>query len=160
YLRTRDDAVALQGRLAGRLLIIGGGWIGLEIAAAARAAGGDVVLVEAAPLPLGAVLGSEVAEVFLRLHRSQGVDVRTATTVLGLDARTDGTLVRLSDGTEVSVDTVVVGIGAEPNTDLAAAAGLACSNGIDVDARLRTADPFVHAAGDVANHDHPLLGRL
>lgn len=160
YLRTRADAAALKQRLGGSLLIIGGGWIGLEVAAAARAAGGHVVLVEASPLPLGGVLGSEVAAVFLRLHRSHGVDVRTATTVLGLRTQDGGTCVHLSDGSEVKVDTVAVGIGTLPNSHLAQSAGLACSNGIDVDTCLRTDSVYVYAAGDVANHDHPLLGRV
>ncbi len=160
HLRTWDDARTLKERLGGRLLVIGGGWIGLEVAAAARAAGGSVVLAEAAPLPLGSVLGPEVAEVFATLHRSHGVDLRTGTTVEHLHRNHHATSARLSDGTEVDVDTVVVGIGAVPNTALAEQAGLPCSDGIDVDARLRTPDPFVLAAGDVANHDHPLWGRL
>jgi NADPH-dependent 2,4-dienoyl-CoA reductase/sulfur reductase-like enzyme len=160
YLRTRDDAATLTTQLAGRLTIIGGGWIGLELAAAARIAGGAVTVVEAASLPLVGVLGSEVAEVFSALHREHGVDLRTKTTALGLQPGADGTTVSLSDGTEIVADAVVVAIGAEPNIELAQTAGLACSNGIDVDARLHTDDPHIHAAGDVAHHDHPSLGRI
>lgn len=160
YLRNHDDAAALKDRLAGRMVIIGGGWIGLELAAAAREAGGQVVVVESAALPLVGVLGPEVAEVFTGLHREHGVDVRTDTTLRGLQPGANGASVALSDGTEMATDTVLVAIGAEPNVELAQAAGLSCSNGIDVDARLRTSDPHVYAAGDIANHDHPTLGRL
>lgn len=163
YLRTLPDALALRDRLTERLLIIGGGWIGLEVAAAARAAGGTVTVVEAAPLPLSGALGPEVAAVFADLHRDHGVDLRVSTTIAAIKHDQPGsgpTRVRLSDDTEVTVDVIVVGIGAEPNTDLAVAAGLATDNGVLVDARLCSSDPQVYAAGDIANHDHPLLGRL
>jgi len=160
YLRSRDDAASLKERLRGRLLIVGGGWIGLELAAAARIAGGEVVVVEAASLPLVNVVGTEVATMFTELHRSHGVDVRTGTTVTGARTGPDGTMVQLSDGSEVVVDTVIGAIGAVPRVELARAAGLGCSNGIDVDARLCTSDPLVFAAGDIAAHDHPQLGRI
>ncbi|MBO1030080.1 FAD-dependent oxidoreductase [Tessaracoccus sp. SD287] len=160
YLRTLEDALALKARLSQRLFIVGAGWIGLEVAAAARAAGGTVTVVEAAPMPLARVLGDEVAQVFADLHRQHGVDLRTSTTLEQVTHQGGQTTVRLSDGTTVSADVLLVGIGAEPNSDLAAAAGLACDNGVLVDAQLRTSDAHVHAAGDVANHDHPLLGRL
>ncbi|MDT0203094.1 FAD-dependent oxidoreductase [Nocardioides sp. AE5] len=160
HLRTREDALGLKERLGGRLLIIGGGWIGLELAAAARTAGGEVVLVETASRPLAGVLGPQVAEVFADLHRSHGVDLRTGTTVETVERAGERAEARFSDGSEVLVDTVVVAIGAEPETTVAEAAGLRCSGGIDVDAALRTSDPFVFAAGDVANHDHLSLGRL
>ncbi|MEZ0578863.1 NAD(P)/FAD-dependent oxidoreductase [Nocardioides sp. MH1] len=156
YLRTLDDALALKEALGGDIAVVGAGWIGLEVAAAARTAGASVTVVESAPLPLQAVLGPELAPVFADLHRSHGVDLRLGTSV---DQMADGTL-SLSDGTRLRPDLVVVGIGAAPDDHLAAESGLDTDNGILVDARLRTTDPAVWAAGDVANHDHPALGRL
>jgi NADPH-dependent 2,4-dienoyl-CoA reductase/sulfur reductase-like enzyme len=140
--------------------VIGAGWIGLEVASAARQAGGQVTVVETAPLPLARVLGPEIATVFAGLHREHGVDLRLET---GLDsiARDGGRVtVRLSDGHELSPDLVVVGIGAGPDDRLASTAGLATDNGVLVDAALRTSGRDVWAAGDVANHDHPTLGRV
>lgn len=160
YLRTLDDALALRDQLAKHLLIIGGGWIGLEVAAASRALGGTVTMVEGADLPLRAVLGPDLGVVFADLHREHGVDLRLGTTVTGINHADGATTVRLSDGTETVADLIVVGIGAVPNTDLATVAGLAVDNGILVDARLRTSASNVYAAGDAANQDHPLLGRI
>lgn len=160
YLRTLEDAELLRDQLGQRLLIIGGGWIGLEVAAAARTARGTVTVVEAAELPLVGVLGPEIASVFADLHRSHDVDLRTGTTVAAIEHEGGSTTVWLSDGTQTEVDLIVVGIGAEPNTDLAQAAGLEVDNGILVDAQLRTSTTGVYAAGDVANHDHPDLGRI
>ncbi|GHH66461.1 NAD(P)/FAD-dependent oxidoreductase [Promicromonospora soli] len=156
YLRTLDDALRLRARLTGHILIIGAGWIGLEVAAAARQADATVTVVEAGSLPLLGVLGPELAPLFVGLHREHGVDLRLSTTVDSLT----GTQVDLSDGTRIHADTVLVGIGAKPEDQLAAQAGLATDNGVLVDARLRTSDPHVCAAGDVANHDHPRLRRL
>ena len=155
-LRTLDDATALRSRLAGHVLIVGAGWIGLEVASAARQAGAEVTVVETGSLPLGSVLGDQVAPLFADLHRDHGVQLRLGTSVAGVDEST----VALSDGTRLRPDVVVVGIGAVPRTDLAVRAGLATGNGVLVDARLRTSDPHVFAAGDVADHDHPTLGRL
>jgi 3-phenylpropionate/trans-cinnamate dioxygenase ferredoxin reductase subunit len=160
YLRTLDDALALNARLTQHLLIIGAGWIGLEVAAAAREAGGTVTVVEPAALPLAHVLGDELGLLFADLHREHGVDLRLRTSVAAIDHTRGRTTVRLSDGTELSPDLILVGIGAEPDDHLAAAAGLATDHGVLVDARLRASDPHVYAAGDVANHDHPLLGRI
>ncbi len=160
YLRTIDDALALAPRLTERILVIGGGWIGLEVAAAAREAGGSVTVVESSALPLLRVLGREIAPVFADLHREHGVDLRLGTGVAAIQHEHGHTTVRLDDGTEVTPDLVLVGIGAEPDDALAAKAGLATDRGVLVDARLRASDPHVHAAGDVAHHDHPLHGRL
>lgn len=156
YLRTVDDAVALKAALSGRVLIVGAGWIGLEVAAAARRAGAEVTVVENARWPLLGVLGEELAPLFARLHRDHGVDLRLETAIA--DIR--GSEVLLSDGARLRPDLVVAGIGAGPNDALAAASGLATDNGVLVDARLATADPAVFAAGDVANQDHPSLGRI
>ena len=156
YLRTLEDSLALKEQLKGRLLVIGAGWIGLEVASAVRNAGGEVTVVELAPLPLATVLGEEIGTSFAELHREHGVDLRLGTSVESFDGGT----VRLSDGHEVTPDLVVIGIGAGPDDRLAAAAGLATDNGVLVNARLRAQDPHVFAAGDVANHDHPTLGRI
>ena len=160
YLRTIEESEALRTNLSGHLLVIGGGWIGLEVASAARQAGGTVTLVEAAATPLAGPLGEEMAEVFADLHREHGVDLRTSTTVTSIEHDEGRTRAVLSDGTEVTPSLVLVAIGAVPSTALAEAAGLAVDDGILVDARLRTSDPHVFAAGDVAHHDHPDLGRL
>ena len=146
YLRTLDDSVALKERLTGRIVIVGAGWIGLEVAAAAREAGAEVTVVEQASQPLEAALGAEVGALFADLHRAHGVDLRLGASV--------------DPETLASADLVVVGIGARPADDLAREAGLACDDGVLVDASLRASEPHVFAAGDVARQDHPLLGRL
>lgn len=162
YLRRVEDSLQLRFAFttAKRVLIIGGGWIGLEVAAAARAANVEVVLLERGEVPLLRILGSETAEVFARLHRGHGVDLRTSTGIRHIITNADGraTGVQLNDGTRVDADLVVVGVGALPNTSLAEDAGLLVDNGIKVDEHLRTSDPDIFAAGDVANALHPLLG--
>ena len=147
YLRTIEDSEHLRGQLRSgqRVVIVGGGWIGLEVAAAARIAGASVTVFEAGELPLVRVLGPEVAQVFADLHRHHDVDLRLNSQVAKDDL--------------MHADVVVVGIGAIPRTALAEAAGLAIDNGILVDATLRTSDPHIYAIGDVANHFHPVLGR-
>jgi NADPH-dependent 2,4-dienoyl-CoA reductase/sulfur reductase-like enzyme len=162
YLRTREDAEAIRSTFGPgrRLVVIGGGWIGLEVAAAARGAGTDVAVIEAAELPLLAVLGPELAAVFADLHRDHDVDLRLGTrltAILVKDGRAAG--VELEGGERIDADAIVVGIGAAPETGLAEAAGLAVDNGVLVDASLRTSDPDVYAVGDIANHDHPVLRR-
>jgi 3-phenylpropionate/trans-cinnamate dioxygenase ferredoxin reductase subunit len=162
YLRSVQDSDRLKAAFgaASRVAVVGGGWIGLETAAAARSAGADVTVLEAAELPLLRVLGREVAEVFASLHRDHGVDVRTGVQVAeitGADGRADGVL--LGDGSRVAADVVVVGVGITPNTQLAAQAGVKVENGVMVDERLRSSDPDIYAAGDVACAFHPLLGR-
>lgn len=162
YLRTLDDSDVLRGMIAGvsRLVVIGAGWIGLEVTAAARQAGVAVTVVESAGLPLLRVLGSEVAQVFADLHRQHVVDFRFNASIREITTENGrATGVVLADGSVIATDAVVVGIGAVPNTGLAEAAGLAVHNGILVDAALRTEDPAIFAAGDVANAEHPVLGR-
>ncbi|HEY0640079.1 MAG TPA: FAD-dependent oxidoreductase [Pseudonocardiaceae bacterium] len=157
YLRRLEDSDAIRATFGEgrRLLVVGAGWIGLEVASAARQAGTEVTVVETAELPLLRVLGPEIAEVFAELHRSNGVDLRLGTGIASIDASG----ARLDDGSVVAADAVVAGIGITPNTQLAEAAGLTVDNGIVVDASLRTSDPDVFAAGDVANALHPVLGR-
>ncbi|QRP44000.1 NAD(P)/FAD-dependent oxidoreductase [Amycolatopsis sp. FDAARGOS 1241] len=161
YLRRLADSVRLKETLTAgsRLAVIGAGWIGLEVAAAAREAGAEVTVLEVADLPLLNVLGREVATVFADLHRARGVDLRLGVTVD--EITTEGgkaTGVRLDDGTVVRADAVLVAVGAAPNVGLAQAAGLAVDNGVVVDASLRSSDPDVFAAGDVASALHPLFG--
>lgn len=160
YLRTIEESEALRKNLTGHLLIIGAGWIGLEVASAARQAGGTVTVVEAAASPLVGPLGEEMAAVLAGLHREHGVDLRTSTTVESIEHDEGRTRAVLSDGTEVDPGLVLVAIGAVPEVALAEGAGLAVDNGILADERLRTSDPHVYAAGDVANHEHPSLGRV
>ena len=162
YLRRVADSDRIRATLqtATRIAVIGAGWIGLETAAAARSAGVEVTVLEAAELPLLRVLGREVAESFAGLHREHGVDLRFGVQVAeitGSGGQADG--VRLADGSHIPADAVVVGIGITPNSELADAAGLEIGNGIVVDAGLRSSDPDIYAAGDVANAYHPLLGR-
>ena len=158
YLRTLDDSDALRqllGQVA-RLVVIGAGWIGLEVTAAARQAGVEVTVIENAELPLLRVLGREVAQVFADLHVQHGVDFRfnaTLDSIRVTDGRASGVI--LGDGTVIDADAVLVGVGAAPNTRLAETAGLAVDNGIVVDAALRSSDPDIFAAGDVASVLNP-----
>ena len=158
YLRTIEDSNRLKESFGEglRVTIIGGGWIGLEVAAAARIAGSDVTVVESLSLPLLRVLGPEVATVFADLHKEHGVDLLLGSEVTAIDP--DGK-VRLAGGRVIESDLLVVGIGAAPDVSLGEAAGLETDNGILVDEQLRSSDADVYAAGDVANHQHPALGR-
>jgi len=162
YLRRVGDSDRLRATFAtaSRVAVIGAGWIGLETAAAARAAGVEVTILEAAELPLLRVLGREAAQVFAGLHRDHGVDLRFGVQVAEItasDGLADG--VRLADGTHVPADAVIVGVGITPNVQLAEAASLEVRNGIVTDARLQTSDPDIYAAGDVASAYHPVLGK-
>ncbi|GAB1691346.1 NAD(P)/FAD-dependent oxidoreductase [Krasilnikovia sp. M28-CT-15] len=160
-LRTRADSARIAAALTGtaRVVIVGAGWIGLEVAAAARQRGATVTVVETADLPLQRVLGDEMARVFADLHRGNGVTFRFGTGVREIRGAGKVATVVLTDGTELPADLVVAAVGARPNTELAEAAGLTVDNGVVVDESLRTTDPHIHAAGDVANAYHPLLGR-
>jgi 3-phenylpropionate/trans-cinnamate dioxygenase ferredoxin reductase subunit len=156
YLRTIDDSDRLKELLAtgDHLAVIGGGWIGLEVAAAARQAGLRVTVLEALELPLLRVLGPEIARVFADLHRSNGVSLRLGVRI----EEVASTGVRLTDGTVITADAVLAGVGAAPRTELASDAGLEVGDGIVTTAALRTSDPAIFAAGDVASAYHPLLG--
>jgi 3-phenylpropionate/trans-cinnamate dioxygenase ferredoxin reductase component len=161
YLRRVEDSERIRETLgsASRIAVIGGGWIGLEVTAAARLAGVEVTLIEQAKLPLLRVLGPEVAEIFADLHRGHGVDLRFdehLEEITGDGGRVRG--VRLSGG-EVDAEAVVVGVGIAPNTALAEAAGLGVDDGVVVDEYLRSSDPDMYAVGDVASAFHPLFGR-
>jgi 3-phenylpropionate/trans-cinnamate dioxygenase ferredoxin reductase subunit len=163
YLREARDADQLRTALIGggrRVVIIGGGWIGLEVAAAARGHGNDVTVVESQQTPLRTALGDELGGMFAGLHREHGVDLRLSTRVRELVGSGDHvTGIVTDEGVDVPADLVVVGVGVRPDVDLAEAAGLTVDNGIVVDQGMRGSDPDVYAAGDVANAYHPLLGR-
>ena len=147
YLRTIEDSDRIRAAFGPghRIVIIGAGWIGLEVAAAARAAGTEVTVFEVAELPLLRVLGPRVAQAFADLHRAHGVDLRLGTAVSAADL--------------AGATLVVVGVGVAPDASLAQRAGLAVDKGVLVDATLRASHPGVYAVGDIANHDHPLLRR-
>jgi 3-phenylpropionate/trans-cinnamate dioxygenase ferredoxin reductase component len=163
YLRTLGDADALLDHLRSgtNVVVIGAGWIGLETAAAAIGHGCSVTVVERGDgPPLSRILGDEVGQLFQDLHEAHGVRV-----IRGGEVREFGgiggrlTHVVLDDNTELPADVVIVGAGILPNVELAADAGLLIDNGIVTDASLRTSDPDVYAAGDVASYLHPLLGK-
>jgi NADPH-dependent 2,4-dienoyl-CoA reductase/sulfur reductase-like enzyme len=161
YLRTLEDSRRIKSALTAgaRIGIVGGGWIGLEVASAARNADAEVTLVESMEQPLLRVLGPEVAEIFADLHREHGVDLRLGASLDGISRDGDRAVLGIAGGEPVPCDLVVVGIGIEPVTELASAAGLTVDNGIRTDDRLRTSARDVYAAGDVANADHPVLQR-
>ena len=153
-----SDQIRAAFTEAKKLVVIGAGWIGLETAAAARAAGLEVTVLEYAPLPLQRVLGDELAQYFAELHRRNGVDLRTSVSVTEL-VGTDGRVSSVRVGDEsLPADMVIVGVGISPNAEIASAAGLAVDNGVTVDERLRTSDPTIFAAGDVANARNTALG--
>ncbi|EIK71753.1 pyridine nucleotide-disulfide oxidoreductase [Pseudomonas synxantha BG33R] len=147
YLRTHDEALALRDKLrpGTRLVVVGGGFIGLEVAATARGLGCEVTLLEAGPRLASRVLPAPISASLLALHRDQGVDVRLNVGVECIHADA----VQLVDGQRLPCDLVVVGIGMQPNIELAAAAGLEVGQGIRVDAQLRTSAADIYAAGDV-----------
>ena len=158
YLRSIDQSEQVHDAIGPgqHLVVVGGGWIGLEVAATARQSGSDVTLIEPQEQPLEKILGSRIGRVFADLHREHGVDLRLGVGVDTVAPRS----VTTGDGDQIPADAVLVGIGAVPNVDLARDAGLDVSNGVDVNARLQTSDPDIYAVGDIANHDHPSLGRL
>ena len=157
--RTVDDAERLreQARSARRVLIIGAGYLGTEIAASLTQQGVSVVLVDPAPGPLAA-LGPELSSMIAELHRDHGVDLRCGVAVTGFESHPEGRLARLSDGSTVITDCVVAAVGAEPVTDWLIGSGLDLSDGVVCDSRLRAA-PDVYAAGDVAAWPDPDGGR-
>jgi 3-phenylpropionate/trans-cinnamate dioxygenase ferredoxin reductase subunit len=163
YLRTKGNSDELKSTLSAgnkRVVVIGAGWIGLEVAAAARGYGNSVTVIEPQPQPLRAALGDELGGMFADLHREHDVDLRLGTGATEITG--DGTSVTgvVTDaGDRVDADVVIVGVGARPLTQLAEESGLAVDNGILTDAALRTSDENIYAAGDVANAEHPVLGR-
>ena len=160
YLRSVEDSDVLRERLdrGGRLIVVGAGWIGAEVAASARVRGLEVTLIEPNTVPLERVLGTEVGTVYRDIHADHGVRMMLGTGVEAIDEERGVIRVRTSDGRELECDFVVVGVGVQPRTGLAAQAGIAVDNGILVDERQQTSAPGVFAAGDVANAHHPFYG--
>ncbi|WP_349437333.1 FAD-dependent oxidoreductase [Pararhizobium sp. A13] len=156
YLRNKADADRLRPilREGARLLVVGGGYIGLEVAAAARQVGAEVTLVEMAPRILNRVAAEPTASYFRRLHSSQGVDIREGTGLAGLKPDGAAIMATLADGPKLTIDAVVVGIGVRPNAALAEAAGLATDGGIVVDEFGKSSDPSIWAAGDCASFSY------
>jgi len=161
FLRTMADSDALRARIeaGGRMVVIGSGWIGSEVAASARQGGMEVTLLDRFDVPLQGVLGTETGRIFADLHRDHGVEFVGGAAVEAVEGDGRVERVRLGGGRTIACDAVVVGVGVAPRTGLAEAAGLAVDNGILTDACLRTAVPGVFAAGDCANAEHPFYGR-
>jgi len=160
YLRTSEDAAALRDRMtaAGHVAVLGGGFIGCEVAAAAIRLGKRATILEALPTLLHRALGPELGDVVAGIHRDEGVDVRTGQQVLGIRPRRGGVRISTAAG-DVDADVLVVGVGTVPNTELAEQAGLPAGHGIEVDECFATAAPGIYAIGDVAAQHLPGHGR-
>jgi len=158
YLRTLDEAVTLRQRIAEahNVVVIGGGFIGLEVAAAARGFGKTVTVMEAAPRLMARAVSPLLSEFFLEVHREHGTEVVLNATVTSVQA--DGVI--SGSGRKIAAGVVVAGIGVVPNVDLARAAGLDVNHGIVVDEFLRTSDPSIFAIGDCADHPNVFAGAL
>ncbi|MGE3305704.1 MAG: NAD(P)/FAD-dependent oxidoreductase [Rhizobiaceae bacterium] len=160
YLRTFDDAQAIRRHLRGRLrlAVIGGGFIGLELAASARMLGCPVTVIEAQPRILMRGVPEEIAAVIHATHERHGARIVCGKGITSIADAENGVRITLADGETVDADLAVIGIGAVPNTELAQSAGLAIENGVAVDERLRTSDPDIFAAGDCCSFPMPLYG--
>ena len=160
YLRTLDEAKALKARLeaAQNVVVIGGGFIGLEIAATSRILGKQVTVLESLPRLMARVVAPVLSDYFLQSHSEKGVDVRLAAGCTEILGKTKATGVALPDGGVLPADLVVVGIGVVPNVDLAREAGLTISNGIAADEFLKTSDEKIFAIGDCVEYPNPFAG--
>ncbi|MGD6749832.1 NAD(P)/FAD-dependent oxidoreductase [Streptomyces sp. BH105] len=161
HLRGMADALRLRDLLrpGGRVVIVGAGFVGSEVASSALARGVTPVVLEQAQVPLAGVLGARLGGFCADVQRAGGVELHTGETVSTVTTTPDAVVVTTTSGLEVAGDAVVVAVGALPNTEVARASGLSVSNGVLVDEHCRTSVPGVYAAGDVANHKHPLYGR-
>ena len=159
-LRTLDEAVAIRNELekSPRVAVVGAGFIGAEVAASCRARELDVTMIEALPVPIERAVGRDIGEAVAQLHRDHGVDVRLGVGVEALEGSGRVNRVRLSDGSHVEADVVVVGIGVIPNIDWLEDSGLELGNGVVCDAHCATNVPGIVAAGDVAQWQNPLFG--
>jgi 3-phenylpropionate/trans-cinnamate dioxygenase ferredoxin reductase component len=159
-LRTYDDALALRRRLrpGARIAIVGGGFIGLELAASARERGCEVVVLEAAPRILTRGVPEDIAAAIAARHRAAGVEIIAGCAIARIGRNGEGFKVTLGDGRALAADCVIAGVGAAPDVELAMAAGLAVDNGVAVDGTLRTSDPDIFAAGDCCSFPHALYG--
>jgi 3-phenylpropionate/trans-cinnamate dioxygenase ferredoxin reductase subunit len=154
------DAIRWAAQSGARALVVGMGFIGSEVAASLRQLGLEVTAVLKGTAPLTAVLGSEVAEVMARIHRNHGVQLVTQDDVIGFEGSDHIARAITAKGVRIDCDLAVVAVGIEPNVDAFRGSGIALDNGILVDETCRTSLPEVYAAGDVANHLHPVFGRL
>jgi 3-phenylpropionate/trans-cinnamate dioxygenase ferredoxin reductase subunit len=161
YLRTLGDSALIGERIEARqrLVVVGSGWIGAEIAASARQKGCEVTMIEMASLPLERVLGPEIGQIYLDLHRDHGVEFIPETTVDRFEGDRVVERVITKDDAAIEAEFVVVGVGVAPRTGLVETAGLTIDNGLLVDERLEASAPGVFAAGDVANAWHPFYGQ-
>ncbi len=159
YLRTLDDCLALQKRLTDghRVVLIGGGYIGLEVAATARKLKCDVTVVEMQDKLMARAVPPELSAYFASVHHEHGVNISTGTTVTAIEPDGDTLTVKCNDGSIVPADTVIIGVGITPNDDVAKTAGLEVNNGIIVNEYGETLHDNIYAAGDVSNHFNPLL---
>ena len=160
YVRTIADARTLRGALSPgkRVAVLGGGFIGLEVAASARTIGCETILIESGNRLLQRSMPQQIGDFIHAVHRAHGVDVHLHTSPLGIRRASDHAIIDTDRG-EIEADVIVVGIGVLPNVELARAAGLVVDNGIVVDEQCRTADPKIFAAGEVTQHFNPLLKR-
>jgi NADPH-dependent 2,4-dienoyl-CoA reductase/sulfur reductase-like enzyme len=161
YLRDIADSLALRQVLAmaPRITVVGAGFIGLEAAAVARKRGAAVTVIEVQREPLQRVCPPEIGRFMAELHRRHGVELRTGTALTAIEPDGEALILRTADGTVIAADFVLAGIGAQPNVELAQAAGLAIDDGVVTDEFGRTSDARIFAAGDVTRHYNPLLGR-
>lgn len=160
YMRSLEDADTIRNELVAgrRLVVVGGGYIGLEIASTAKGLGLEVCVIEAADRILGRVTAPEMSAYYTRAHRTRGVDVRLSTAITSFEG--DGTVQAVACGDEtIPADIVVVGIGIVPDTELAASAGIRCDDGVVVDERCATSADHAYAVGDCTRHPNPILGR-
>lgn len=160
-LRTIADVDRIRARCAAgrRVVIAGGGFIGLEVAAVCIKLGLRVTVLEGLPRVLARVTAPQVSEFFERVHREAGVDLRSSATIIGFEGEPEVTQVLLADGSRCDADFVIVGVGQVPNVELAQQAGVAVDNGIVVDEFTRTSDPHILAAGDCTQHPNAFFGR-
>ena len=160
-LRTREDSDEIRRRAlaAEQIVVVGGGWIGAEVAASLRELGRDVTFVVPGAMPLVHPLGVEAAAVFRDAHLEHGVRLLTGRRITAIEGRERAEAAVTDDGSRHGADLVVVGVGAEPRTELARSAGLALARGVLVDERLESSVPGIFAAGDVAEAMHPFYGR-
>lgn len=161
YLRTVEDVDNIKSSLnsGGRLLIVGAGYIGLEVAASAVKQGVEVIVLEAQDRVLARVTSEQVSAFYQDIHRAAGVDIRLGVSLKRFISNDEGNFAELENEEQIKFDCAIVGIGVIPNVELAEQAGLVCDNGIVVDEYTRTEDPHIYAVGDCSNHPSPLYQR-
>jgi 3-phenylpropionate/trans-cinnamate dioxygenase ferredoxin reductase subunit len=161
YLRTIADVTSIRSQLikGARLVIIGAGYIGLEVAAVASQLGADVTVIEMEDRVMSRVVSPQISEFYQKEHSAHGVKLKLSTGISGFSGDTQVTAVDLANGDQVAADLVVIGIGVVPNTGLASEAGLDVDNGIVVDDHCQTSDSDIFAVGDCTNHPNDILGR-